>query len=345
MKRIMKLLFFLPLLIIFLQSCKVEQNHKVASDHFDFIELGDGIYSCIHKFGGKATCNVGVVDNGKETIIFDSFLSPSVMKELLDHIDNLDMSPIKYVANSHYHNDHVRGNQVFSNDVEIISTTKTKELIKVWEPQNIAYEKENAPARFAYYDSLFNAFDGDKGSREYQQILMWRPYYETLSKSHTEIKTRLPDLLVDSLQNFDGPDRSIQLISKGPGHTESDLVMYLPDDQILFTGDLIFNQRHPYVPHGDISKWKGWLDDLNSLNAKTVIPGHGQPGTNALIGQMKNYLLDLEMSATNLIKNDQSIDSVDISFIPDQYKDWWFDRFYVWNLQFVYESIQKNDLE
>jgi glyoxylase-like metal-dependent hydrolase (beta-lactamase superfamily II) len=323
----------------------VEQNHEVESDHFDFIELEDGVYSCIHKFGGKATCNVGVVDNGKETIIFDSFLSPTVMKELLDHLNKLDLSPIKYVVNSHYHNDHVRGNQVFSNDVRIISTTKTKELIEEEEPLNIEFEKENAPARFAYYDSLFNAFDGDKQSREYKQILMWRPYYETLSNSHAEVQTRLPDLPVDSFQNFDGPERGIQLISKGPGHTESDLVMYLPYDQIVFTGDLIFNKCHPYVPHGDILKWKEWLDFLNSLNVKTVIPGHGQPGTNALIGQMKHYLLDLEISASNLSKNDQSIDSVDVSFIPDQYKDWWFDRFYVWNLQFAYASIQKTDLE
>ncbi len=230
----------------------------------------------IHKFGGKAICNVGIVDNGKETIVFDSFLSPDVAEELLEALNEMNLSPVKYVVNSHFHNDHIRGNQVFSEAVKIISTARTSEIIEEEEPLQIAYEKENAPARLAYYDSLYKSFSGDTKSREYQQILMWKPYYEILSNSHLKVKTRVPDMFVDSIHNIDGPDRRIQLISKGQGHTESDLVLYLPDDDIIFTGDLVFNECHPYVPHGNISKWKAWLDFMNSLNVKTVMPGHGE---------------------------------------------------------------------
>lgn len=329
------IIFFASILFI---SCKNRSTDQIKSYNFELVELGDGIYGCIHKFGGKAICNVGVVDNGKETLIFDSFLSPDVAEELLNVVKELGLSPVKYVVNSHFHNDHVRGNQAFSQDVKIISTTRTKELIEEEEPLQIAYEKENAPARLFYYDSLYNSFVGDKQSREYKQILMWRPYYETLSNSHIEVKTQLPNLFVDSILNLNGPNRKIQLISKGEGHTPSDLVMYLPDDRILFSGDLIFNKCHPYVAHGNISKWKAWLYFMNSLEVSTIMPGHGQIGPKLLIDQMKHYLSDLQSSAKDLVKNKASIENPENFLIPDKYKDWWFDRFYEYNLRFAYES-------
>jgi glyoxylase-like metal-dependent hydrolase (beta-lactamase superfamily II) len=314
---------------------------QIESDHFELTKLGDGVYSCIHKFGGKAICNVGIVDNGKETLIFDTFLSPDVAQELLTLVKRLELSPVKYVVNSHFHNDHIRGNQVFSDDVKIISTLKTREIIEEEEPLQIAYEKEHAPARFSYYDSLYHSFKGDQQSREYQQTLMWRPYYQTLSESHLKVKTRLPNLYVDSTLSLNGPKRSIQLISYGEGHTESDLVLYLPDDQILFSGDLIFNECHPYVPHGNISKWQDWLKMMNTLEVNTIMPGHGQMGTSGLIEQMMTYLQDLETAAKNFHDKSLKIEEIDSIVIPEKYNQWWFDRFYEYNIKFAYEALQE----
>lgn len=131
--------------------------------------MADGVYACIHKIGGKAISNAGIIDNGKETFIFDTFLSPDVAKELLLAVKQLNLSPVKYVINSHSHNDHIRGNQVFCNDVKIISTERTKELIEEWEPLDLQEEKIYAPGRYSYYDSFYQSFKGDKNSREYKK--------------------------------------------------------------------------------------------------------------------------------------------------------------------------------
>ena len=207
--------------LFILFGCETSKKPEWQSDNFELVKLGKGIYSCIHKFGGKAICNVGIVDNGEETIIFDSFLSPDVASELLRVVESLGLSPIKYVVNSHFHNDHIRGNQVFSEDVHIISTKKTRDLIEEWEPLQIEYEKENAPARLAYYDSLHNSFTGDKESRDYLQILMWKPYYQILVNSHKKVKTRLPDMFVNSIMHLDGSARRVALLTNGIGHSES----------------------------------------------------------------------------------------------------------------------------
>ncbi len=321
-------------------GCEVESNHQIDSSNFEFIELGKGIYSCIHTLGGKAICNVGVVDNGKETIIFDSFLSPEVAEELLEGLGKMNLSPVRYVVNSHSHNDHIRGNQVFGPDINIISTSITRDLIEKWEPLDIADEKDYAPVRLAYYDSLFQSFEGSKSSKEYQDIMMWRPYYEILSKSHLEIKTRLPDTYVDSIQILDGPTRSVRLLSMGKGHTASDLVLYLPDDKVLFSGDLIFNKCHPFVAHGSIPEWKNWLNFFSTLDIDTIMPGHGSIGSKGLIDEMKRYLSSLEIRALDLRKSGYNPDSIDEIDIPDEYRDWWLDRFYPTNLKFATEILE-----
>jgi glyoxylase-like metal-dependent hydrolase (beta-lactamase superfamily II) len=322
-------------------GCHQKPSQKYASANFDLIALADGVYACTHKFGGKAICNVGVVDNGSETIIFDSFLSPEVAEELLDVVERLNLSPIRYVVNSHSHNDHIRGNQVFAKDVQIISTSRTAELIKEWEPLDIAYEKENAPQRLAYYDSLYKAYRGDTTARAYLNILMWRPYYEVLAESHRVIKTRIPDVFVDDQQYLNGPDRSVQIVSKGQGHTESDLIMYLPDDGILFSGDLVFNESHPYMPHGSIDGWKEWLDFLDSLRIEVVIPGHGPVGPKALIQDMQKYIIDLETLATALSINGITGEEIDDVPVPADYKNWWFERFFLPNLNFALENLEE----
>lgn len=298
-------------------------------------ELASGVYACIHHVGGKAISNAGVIDNGIETIIFDSFLSPDVAEELLTVIKRLGLSPIRYVVNSHAHNDHIRGNQVFPEDARIISTSQTAALIEEWEPLQIAYEKEHAPARFAYYDSLLQAFDGDTASREYRNILMWHPYYAVLTDSYREVRTRLPDMFVDDEMSLNGPDRQVRLISRGSGHSESDLVVYLPDDRIIFSSDIIFNDCHPYLADGSLGGLKAWLDYLASLDAILIVPGHGDYGPAEIIVEMKDYVLSIERLAEEMYEKGLSAEDARNIGVPEKFIHYDFDRFFTMNLEFA----------
>ncbi len=331
----MKSLLFPVVLSILVLGCSQQKKYHHKSDHFKLVRLADRAYACIHKTGGKAICNVGIVDNGRETIIFDSFITPVVTEELLQLVKGLNLSPVRYVINSHYHNDHIRGNQVFDEDVKIISTRRTAQLIAENEPLNIAYEKEHAPARYRHFDSLYHAFDGDIQSREYVVIQMWRPYYEVLSKSHEEIVTRLPDTFVDDELSLDGPLREVQLITHGGGHTPSDLILYLPEDGIAFTGDLVFNDCHPYLADGDPQSLLSWLNYMQTLDIQRIVPGHGPVGNASELEEMKDYLLTLQDEAQKLMKENRHPDQMTSADIPERFRDWWFERFYFFNLEFL----------
>ena len=101
--------------IVIIVSCQRKPEIPV-SQNFNLVKLADGVYACIHQLGGKAICNAGIIDTGDGTIIFDTFLSPDAASEISDLVN---------VVNSHWHNDHIRGNQVFLKDVDIISTKRT----------------------------------------------------------------------------------------------------------------------------------------------------------------------------------------------------------------------------
>ena len=338
--------FIILLLVCFLCiNCKKEQTKiTYISSNFELLELSEGVYACIHKFGGTAICNAGIIDNGNETIIFDSFLSPDAAEELKKVVDTFNLSPIKYVINSHSHNDHIRGNQVFGDSVKIISTAKTAELIKKWEPLDIADEKEYAHLQFAHYDSLYNNFTGDKTSREFQKILMWRPYYKILSESHEKVVTTPPNTFFEDSMSLDGSAFPVKLLSLDHGHTESDVVLHLPEQNIVFTGDLVFNACHPYMGNGNMDGLKNWLDYLNSLNPEIVIPGHGKKDDSSIITALKDYVADLESIADSLHLAKANATAAYQVNVPEKYKDWWFDMFFPPNVRFAFNSADEKDM-
>lgn len=341
----MRLLFFLLLTLLASISCvqEVEKEKTFSSNNFTVHKLAAGVYGCVNKIGGKAISNSGVIDNGDATIIFDCFLSPTVAEELLALVDSFDLSPIKYVINSHAHNDHIRGNQVFGEEVCIISTQKTRDTLAKWEPEDIAYEKEVAPMRLATYDSLYHAFSGDTTSREYLSILMWKAYYEILTHQHEEIKTRLPDSLINSSFTINGRNRQVQVLSRGPGHTACDLALYLPEDKILFSGDLIFNDCHPYLGHGNLDSLRQWLAHFETLEVQHLVPGHGEIGGKDEIAEMNNYITTLEQLVEKRIAEGASKEEILGSEIPEDLASWWFGRFFPSNLNFIYQQKVTSD--
>ena len=341
----MKILTIRFLICLLITACLPKDNQPYFSTNFELIKLTGGVFACIHKIGGKAICNAGIIDNGEETIIFDTFLSPVTAEEIPDIIAHHGLSPIKYVVNSHFHNDHIRGNQVFEPGVTIISTKRTMELIKENEPDQIKFEAEFAEERFRYYDSLRHAFEGDTTSRAYKQIMMWVPYYEILTKSSEEVQTRLPTLTFNDSMNLNGSKRKVQLISNGKGHTENDLILYLPDDRILYTGDLVFNNCHPYLGHGYSEEWKDWLDEMLTMDIEVLVPGHGELGDLNTAEQMIRYIEDLEILANSMIRDSLTVEQINEVEIPESYRTWWFERFFAYNLSFMYTAITDSNQE
>jgi cyclase len=306
-----------------------------TSSHFQIELLAPGVYAAIATENGYAGSNSGIVDLGDKTIIFDTFLTPVAARDLQRAAEQLTHHPIAFVVNSHFHNDHIRGNQVFAPDVEIISTTKTRDAIKHIEPEQIKWEIQNVPQLLLdTQDALENESD-DFLSRDLRLQLA---YYKAVNESDTELKTRLPNLTFDEKLTIDGATRKVDLISVGGGHTPGDCIMLLPDEHIAFVGDLVSIGFHPYMPDGSPEEWKATLKKMELLPIGTIVPGHGGVGNRADITIMSDYIDELENLVTKMLIEGKTEADVSSEPVLEHYESWLHRQNYVENLRFLFRK-------
>lgn len=304
------------------------------SRHFQVERLAESVYAAVALEQGYASCNAGIVDIGDRTVLFDTFLTPEAARDLLKVAEQVTSSRITHVINSHEHNDHIRGNQVFDSNVDIISTVLTREAIARDEPENIKLEKETIPKEIVAAQSKLDAEKDPKRRRELACLIS---YMQGASRSYSELRTRLPNITFEHKLTIHGTQRTVELLPLA-GHTFSDVVLYLPKEKIVFMGDLLFVNMHPYLPSGSPEQWKKSLADVEGLGAKILVSGHGAVGRRADLLMMAQYIKSLESIVVNMIKSGKSVEQVSVEPIPSPFDTWLcLEDFFVANLKFLHK--------
>jgi cyclase len=85
-------------------------------------------------------------------------------------------------------------------------------------------------------------------------------------------------------------DLRVELLYLGPAHTTSDIVAWIPERKLLFSGDLVFNGGTPFALGGSVGGWLDAMDRLEALGAETIVPGHGPVAGPEVLGQVRRYL-------------------------------------------------------
>ena len=167
----------------------------IDSKHYTLEPIAEGIYASIaSSTNGSAVCNSGVVDLGKELLIFDSFLTPVAAQDFKINIEKTLKKPIRYVVNSHYHSDHIRGNQVFTPTASIIATSHCRKLIASQGMEEIDSDKIQAKNEII---SLTKQYHAEIHSNKKQELAYWISLFEHIHNSMSSLKLTLPDLLFE----------------------------------------------------------------------------------------------------------------------------------------------------
>ena len=332
-------LFFTGVIIL-LSPVNCITAQTIDSKHFRLEKLAEGVYAAIHINGGYAICNAGIINLGEKTLIFDPFITPEAALDLRSAAETLFDNPITFVVNSHFHNDHIRGSQVFVPGASIISTTTTREYIVKHEPESIADEKEYAPKRLAQLQAELQA---EKDSVKRIELVMWVGYFEALTTSNSELRTAIPDITFENKLILYGKERKVELIEFEKGHTESDLILFLPNEKIVFMGVLLFINNHPWLADGYPENLITTLNNIQQMDADTFIPGHGKVGSKDDIVTMTDYIEMIKLKALNLLNERKSAEDIDGLKIPEDYGDWLLSNFYKRNVKFMYENLQEKD--
>ncbi|MBA4494457.1 MBL fold metallo-hydrolase [Paenactinomyces guangxiensis] len=302
------------------------------SGFFQLKQVKQGIYAAIVKDGTGALGNAGFVDLGNQTIVFDTFQSTLAAKDLKQMAEEITEKPVTFVINSHWHYDHVMGNQIF-HDATIISTCRTRELI---------YEKVAGFLTFA------------KANRDYPQLLQEEANREKNPAKRAELLRNagdtkhvaslidtyiltLPHLTFKNELTIHGSARKAVLLNLGGGHSEDDTLLYLPDDKVAFMGDLLFNKYHLTLKSGNPDHWLQIIDQISGMDIETYIPGHGDLATRTELELNRNYIKQLQQMLAKAKLQRTSQEELLNQPVPEPYQNWFGSSVFADNLQFLYQ--------
>jgi len=309
------------------------------SKHFTVQEVSENIFAVIHSDGGWQIGNSGIIDLGDSTLLFDTGLTPQSARHLREaSIHHTGREPT-YVVNSHYHNDHIRGNQCFK-ESKTISTSLTRELIDSKGREDIASDTRHVKQQLKNLREL--AEKNQPNDRSY--IEQFQPYWEGIKESLSNLELCLPELTFKEKHVIHGSEKPAILVEFNQGHTDNDCVLFLPEDGVLFCGDLLFAGCHPYFGDGYPDSWLSILDTLMEMKADVYIPGHGKAGDVEDLKLMKQYIGILMDNARIVHEGGGSADDASEVPVPEMFKNWILERpFYGLNMRFLYNLRLKSN--
>jgi glyoxylase-like metal-dependent hydrolase (beta-lactamase superfamily II) len=239
--------------------------------HADLQDIGPGAWAAIARPDRGAVGNAGFVDLGGAALVFDTHFSPGAARDLRAAAEER-VGPVRTVANSHWHGDHVRGNPVFE-EATIVATARTRELMATRGAVRLRDLKQ-AGLGVAAKDLR------ERGLSEELELL------EEFERELPGLEQRLPD---DTWEDRRGLGRAV-LLTWGGGHSDSDAVLWLPEERIVYAADLVFVDSQPWAGDGDPRHWLTILDRIAELGPETVVPGHGPVADAGVLGSMREYL-------------------------------------------------------
>ena len=242
--------------------------------------------------------NAAIIINDDDVLIVDSHVSPAAAQALLDELAAVTDKPVRYVVNTHYHFDHAHGNQIYPPDVEVIGHELTREMLASGASKGRAFELFIGPLPQAIADlrRQVAAAPDDSTRRALEERLAYQERY--LASQEGIVPTPPNTTLSERMTLFRG-DREIRLLFFGPGHTGGDVVVHLPGDRVLITGDLL-PAALPYMGDGFVVDWVETLEHLKGLDFAVVLPGHGLPfRERERIDWLQEYMGDLWTRASD----------------------------------------------
>jgi len=308
-----------------------------AEDDFQLVKVAEGVYAGIAKPGGLASGNAGFIVGDGGVLIVDTFFTPVAVDELIVEIGKLTGQPIKYAVNTHYHLDHTGGNQVLAAlNVPIIAhdnvvgwqTTRNRRFLPM--PEELQKRRADAAKQLTETpeDQKDKRTQLERQLRRFDAMLQIK-----LTNPSVTFSTGVMHLYLGT--------REVVLFSL-PGHTGGDVLVFVPDANVMFTGDMGWAKTLPNLVDATVNDWIPSLDRILSNHASAkFIPGHGDVATAAEIREFRDYLDDLRSRVRKAIADGLTIDKAKEQLtLPDKYKGLAFQNFAQPNVEDMYKELK-----
>jgi cyclase len=245
---------------------------------FRIEELVDGVFAIVADQDGLRHSNAGIIDLGEETLVLDTLTLPSYGATLAAACRDLTGRDPSWVALTHCHADHGLGNQAFPSTTPLVATHTMLPLIEermaeyqqaIDEPASFAREMEHLAA------TCEAAEDSTRRAAIQTNLARYRALYDGIGA----LCLVRPNTLFEGTTRLVGSKRAVELIEVPDAHTARDVYLRLPDEGILFMGDLGSFGTIPFLAYADPPRWPETLRAFEDSEIRTYVPGHGVVGT------------------------------------------------------------------
>ena len=230
--------------------------------------LGNGSYAYLQPDGSWGWSNAGLVHDGDTSLLVDTLFDLNLTGEMLSAMKDVTRdAPIRTLVNTHANGDHCWGNQLVSG-AEIVASKACAEEMPELEPALLSalIEAEGLGKLGEFARRIFAGFD------------------------FTGITVTPPTTTFESKLDLYVGDKHIELIEVGPAHTRGDVLVHVPGDRTIFTGDILFIEGTPIVWAGPVSNWIKACDLMLGMELETIVPGHGPITDKDGVRGVRDYL-------------------------------------------------------
>ncbi len=235
------------------------------------LQLGNGGYAWLQPDGGWGWSNAGLIVDGDQSLLVDTLFDKPLTKNMLAAMAAAEPKATKqfnFLVNTHANADHCNGNELVDG-AEIIASRACRDELAREDPNLLQTLMERAPFMGEVGDFLTYCFSD----------------FDFLGINRT-----LPTRTFEGEMNLQVGDKQVLLKQVGPAHTAGDILAYVPEDKLIFTGDILFIEGHPILWAGPVANWIAACDYMLGLDLECVVPGHGPVTNKRGIEALRGYL-------------------------------------------------------
>jgi glyoxylase-like metal-dependent hydrolase (beta-lactamase superfamily II) len=219
-------------------------------------DLGRGLYAWLQPDGSWGWSNAGLVADGGEALLVDTLFDLRLTAEMLSAMRAAEPAAARIgtVVNTHANGDHTHGNQLLP-EARIVASKACAEEMAELPPARLhalqqAFAAQDTPtARFVR--RAFGRFD------------------------FSGIEARLPDATFAGSLVLQVGAKRLECLEVGPAHTRGDVIVHVPGDRVVFSGDILFVEGTPILWSGPVGNWIAACRRILALEPEVVVPGHG----------------------------------------------------------------------
>jgi glyoxylase-like metal-dependent hydrolase (beta-lactamase superfamily II) len=290
-------------------------------------EVGAGVLAYTQLPGSWGWSNAGLITDGDQSLLVDTLFDRKLTLEMLSAMREAApaASRIGTVVNTHGNGDHCFGNSVVSG-AQIIGSSGCVEDLAAAPPRRNALLMRASKLLLATGGAgrILARGCSALGLRTLAWISDAAPFALPLFEDFEFVGNEvvLPDRVFEGRLSLSVGDKRVELWEVGPAHTLGDTVVHVPEEGVLFTGDILFKDAHPVIWQGPVSNWIRACRELLELPVEVVVPGHGPVTDLSGLRETLEYLEWLTAEARTRYDVGLTVDEAARDLEPDAYANW-----------------------